>query len=59
MNIRKNFFSTKAIEHWNMLLGEVVESPSLEVFKIWGCDLVVDLGLMFGVADPGGIFQTK
>jgi len=30
MDIRKNFFSER---HWHRLLQEVVESPSLEVFK--------------------------
>lgn len=46
LNIRKNFFTTGAIKHWNRLPREVVESPSLEVFKIWGHDLVVDLAVL-------------
>jgi len=34
LNMRKNFFPLRVTEHCNRLSREVVESPSLEIFKI-------------------------
>jgi len=34
LNTRKNFFPLRLAGHWNGLPREVVDSPSLEIFKI-------------------------
>jgi len=33
LNMRKNFFPLRVMEHWNRLPREAVDSPSLEIFK--------------------------
>lgn len=41
LNIRKHFFITSVTKHWHKLPWEIVESPTLEIFKSW-LDTVLD-----------------
>jgi len=34
LDIRKKFFTMRAVKHWNRLPREVVDVPSLETFRV-------------------------
>ncbi len=53
LGIRKNFYCDRVVSHWHSLHSEVLESPSLEVFK--KCGDVAQRDMVSGHGRDGSI----
>jgi len=53
LDIRKNFFTMRVMRHWNRLLREAVDAPSLEVSKARLNGALSTLGPVEGVPPHG------
>ncbi|KAK4825651.1 hypothetical protein QYF61_001474 [Mycteria americana] len=56
LNTRKHFFTVRVTKHWHRFLREVVEPPTLEIFKS-DLDTVLANQLQVAVLKPGRAFD--